>query len=64
MFTTQWKMDPALTHAIEAAKSHRMTAEEIQQQRVSFIYSSVGPDTVTREQIKHILNEQEGKVTA
>lgn len=58
---TKIKTDSALLEALQRASSVKQTPDEIFQQRVSFIYGSMKPDSnVTRERIKQILLEQEG----
>jgi hypothetical protein len=55
------KTDHSLLAALDQAKSQKMTAEEIKEQRVSFVYSSMDDGSgVTREHIRAVLEEHEG----
>jgi hypothetical protein len=46
------------------AATHKPSPAEILEQRVSFAYSSVKPNSgVTREQVRQVLLEQSGGVT-
>jgi hypothetical protein len=56
------KTDPALLEALERAAKTALTADEIEQQRVSFIMGSLSADSsVTREQVKEYLAQQKGR---
>lgn len=56
------KTDSALLASLREAKSKTMTEEEIREQRVSFVYSSMGDKSdISRERIKEILDQQEGR---
>ncbi len=56
---TKLKTDASLIQALEKAASHKPSAAEIFEQKVSFIYGSIKDDTgVTRERIKQILDER------
>lgn len=55
------KTNPDLLRALEKAAHRKQTADEIREQRVSFVYGSVGPkNEVTREQVRMLILEQEG----
>ena len=55
---TELKMDQELRDALEKAASHKMSAEERMNQRVSFVYGSLSSDNnMTKEQIKEIISE-------
>ncbi|RON55977.1 hypothetical protein [Pseudomonas frederiksbergensis] len=52
---------PDLLLALKGASQHKQTAEEVLEQRVSFVYGSVGSKNgVTREQVRKLILEQEG----
>lgn len=54
--------NPALLNALKVAAQHRQTAEEALEQRVSFVYGSVGSENgVTRDQVRNLILEQEGR---
>lgn len=55
------KTDPGLLSALQGAAQHKQTAAEMLEQRVSFVYGSVGSQNgVTREQVRKLILEQEG----
>ena len=55
------RTDAGLLEALKRASSHEMTASEVQEQRISFIYGSVKPSAgLTREKIREVLLEQYG----
>lgn len=59
------KTDKSLLDALGKAASHKLTAAEILEQRVSFVYSSVEREgNVTRQHIKQAIQEQEGLAEA
>ena len=59
---TDLKTDHALLERLKAAASASLTAEELREQRVSFIIGSLGKDSsITRERVKEVLAEHEGK---
>ena len=49
--------DPELLALLDRARNHKMTPEELREQRVSFVYGNVAFDnpTITREQVEAIL---------
>lgn len=52
---------PDLLLALKGAAHHKQSAEEVLEQRVSFVYGSVGSKNgVTREQVRKLILEQEG----
>ncbi|WP_028681526.1 hypothetical protein [Pseudomonas chlororaphis] len=52
---------PDLLLALKGAAQHKQTPEEVLEQRVSFVYGSVGSENgVTREQVRKLILEQEG----
>ncbi|MGY4638144.1 hypothetical protein [Pseudomonas sp. TE24901] len=52
---------PDLLLALKGAAQHKQSAEEVLEQRVSFVYGSVGSKNgVTREQVRKLILEQEG----
>lgn len=61
MKVCELETDTVLLRALHQAKDRKMTAQEVEEQRVSFIVSSVSEKShVTREQIRELLNEREG----
>lgn len=55
------KTNPDLLRALEGAVQRKQTADEILEQRVSFVYGSVCPENgVTREQVRMLILEHEG----
>jgi hypothetical protein len=55
------KTDAGLLKRLEQAAHHKMTREELHQQRVSFILGAMSKDsTVTRHQVEEILAKGEG----
>ncbi|HLX29610.1 MAG TPA: hypothetical protein VKV24_14100 [Casimicrobiaceae bacterium] len=59
------KSDRSLIHALDEAKSQKMTAKQLKEQRVSFIYSSMDDGSgVTREGIRAVLDQHEGALEA
>lgn len=58
---TELKTNSALLSALGHASSIKQSAEEIREQRVSFIYGSMDKKTgVTRSRIQEVLAEQLG----
>lgn len=56
------KTDSSLLKALKEASSKKPDAEELAEQRVSFIFGSLDEDnSMTHDQIKQILDEQEGR---
>ena len=54
--------DPKLIELIERARSHKMTPQEVFDQRVSWIYGEhvLGGGTRTREEIRQMLIDMQG----
>lgn len=62
---TDLKTDGALLRALEEAARRRPTADELDEQRVSFIMGSLGESsTVSRERVTEILAAHEGRRVA
>ncbi len=58
---TELKTDSELLARLSAAAKHRMTRDEILQQKISFILGNMsGDSTVTRRQIEEVLAKAEG----
>lgn len=58
---TELKTNDALWASIVTASSKKQSAEEIREQRVSFIFGSIDKKTdVTRSRIQEVLAEQLG----
>ena len=56
------KTDASLLEALEKSSAMKPNADELLEQRVSFIYGSLKPESgITHERIKQILVEQEGR---
>lgn len=56
------KTDPSLIEKIKRAASHKPTPTEIFEQRVSGAFAALPKDSsVTREQVRKVLIEQEGE---
>jgi hypothetical protein len=54
-----------LKKALKGAASVPMTAEDVMRQRVSYVYGSIDADNgVTRERVRQLILEQEGRVEA
>ncbi|MFK4075903.1 hypothetical protein ACI2KX_19515 [Ectopseudomonas khazarica] len=54
-----------LLGALQGATRHKQTASELLEQRVSFVYGSMGQKSgVTREQVRKLILEQEGAEVA
>lgn len=59
---TNLQTDPAVLKALRAAAEHEFKAEELRQQRISFVLGSLKEDsTVTRPQIERVLEGQAGR---
>lgn len=55
------KSDASLLEALHKAVTRRLTPEEVFEQRVSFVFGSIDSDSsITREQVKQVISEQEG----
>lgn len=55
------KTDEDLLKALREALSHKPTAEEIEEQRVSFVYGSLSSkSSVTRDQVRHFVADRDG----
>jgi len=58
---TELKTDAALLLKLAEAAKHHMSKDELRQQKISFILSSVSDDsTMTRKQVEEILDQAEG----
>ena len=58
---TQLKTKPSLIDALKSAAQKPISADEMQQQRVSFIMGTLkDSSTVTREQVRKVLSQQDG----
>lgn len=56
------KTDSSLIEALEKASTEKPNAAELLEQRVSFVYGALDADSdMTRDAIKQILVEQEGR---
>ncbi|MFN0315714.1 MAG: hypothetical protein ACKVQA_11840 [Burkholderiales bacterium] len=59
---TKLKTDQGLLDALKEASSRKLSHDELEEQRVSFIASAVHRDvTVTHERIRQILAQQAGE---
>lgn len=59
------RTSPELLRAIREASTRVQTADEIRQQRISFVYGSLGAkSSVTRAQVENALERHEGRVAA
>jgi hypothetical protein len=59
------KTDPALLNALQKALRHNTTANEVHEQRISFIMGNLNRSSgVTRAQVEKVLADQEGKQVA
>lgn len=58
------KTDEKLLNAVRFAPEHRLGAGELLEQRVSFVYGSMGTrdNNVTKEQVRQAIIEQQGGV--
>lgn len=55
------KTSDSLLNALHEACLKKLSAQEILEQRVSFVFGSLGADSsVTREKVRQILVEQDG----
>lgn len=62
---TELKTDESLLNALRSAAKRVPSAEELEQQRVSFVMGSLGrKSTTTRAQVEEMLAKQEGKKRA
>lgn len=56
------KTDTRLLQALTEAATRKLTASEIFEQRVSFVVGSLGSkNSVTRDRIKEVIHDQEGR---
>lgn len=53
--------DASLLERIRKASSKKMSASEVNAQRISYIFGSVKKDGITRTRIQEVLENQEGK---
>jgi hypothetical protein len=59
------RTSPDLLRAIKDASTRTPSADEIKQQRISFVYGSLGAkSSVTRAQVEDALERHEGRVAA
>lgn len=57
------KTDQELVTALKGAAQQKQSAGELFEQRVSFVYSSVGSkNNITRERVRELVREHEGGV--
>jgi hypothetical protein len=60
--TTNLKTPDSLLTALQKAASRPLSAEEIEEQRISFIMGSLSEtSSVTRARVQEVLAQQEGK---
>lgn len=60
---TELRTRESLLKALEKAASRRLTPEEVEGQRVSFIMGSLKEESsVTRSRVREVLAEQQGRV--
>jgi hypothetical protein len=58
---TSLKTKESTLRALAQASRRELTAEELQEQRVSYIMGSLKSRDVTREKVEQILAKQEGR---
>lgn len=62
---TNIRTEAGLLERLKIASSRRLTLDEIERQRVSFIMGMVGNKSgVTREKVRAVLDKQEGRKVA
>lgn len=62
---TNLKTNEALLRALKEASSRQISPEELKNQRISFIMGTVHPHSeITRDRVREVLAEQEGKKIA
>lgn len=55
------KTNSALLEALKNAASKKPSAKEVQEQRISFVFGSLGSKSnATREHVRQVIVEQEG----
>lgn len=56
------RTDPALLALIERARQHKMTPQEVFEQRVSWVYGehALGGGTKTKDEIRQMLLDMQG----
>jgi hypothetical protein len=55
------KTDPALLERLRASASRKLSKHEIEQQRISFVYSIMGGrEGMTRAKVEHLIEQQAG----
>jgi SpoU rRNA methylase family enzyme len=55
----QMKTDQALLKKLGAVSTHKLTPQEMLEQRVSFVYGSLKPESsMTRERVRQMLLER------
>lgn len=65
MTTVTIKTNPNLLRAIERTVDRQPSAAELQAQRISFVFGSLGnKSSVTRAQVQNVLDKQNGLVPA
>ena len=61
----QLRSSEQMLDALRNAAGGDMTADEVLQQRVSFVFGSIDPDNgVTRERVRELILEGEGRAEA
>lgn len=59
------KTSPGLLQALQSAAQRKLTAAELSEQRVSYVFGSLdSKSNVTREQVRQMLRQQEGAAEA
>ena len=58
------KTDDRLLDAVRSASSRKLNPEDLMEQRVSFVYGSIGTrfGSFTKEQVRQVILEQHGGV--
>jgi hypothetical protein len=59
---TNLRTSETLISALKRASSKELTSDEINRQRISFIYGSLKPDSgITKDRIREVLDQNTGK---
>lgn len=59
------KTDEKLLDAVRVASQQRLNADQLLEQRVSFVYGSMGKqdNSMTKERVRQVILEQQGAVS-
>ena len=58
-----FKTDPKVLEAMQVASRKKLSADQVSEQRVSFVYGvmNINDDVVTKDRVRQVILEQQGE---